>query len=185
MSPRCSICRLPERGSIDVSLLRDGTRLTARNYGLSRSALHRHRQHITPVAFDQSHEIAAGNGAATPLISQLELMIRQCEDAVTQAKTSKDFPGVLQAIRELRAHFELKCRLLQSQEQRHRGLPQAPVEHRFTAPGAEASAGDPYENANLITLRLQIRSVCHKLGQPPRIAEPTNVQYLAKRYAEL
>jgi|GEM_PF-6401610 hypothetical protein len=32
MSSRCSICRHPLRASIDVSVLRDGTRVTAREF---------------------------------------------------------------------------------------------------------------------------------------------------------
>ena len=47
MSHRCSICRHPKLDSINVSLVRDGTRFTAREFQISRPALNRHKRHLT------------------------------------------------------------------------------------------------------------------------------------------
>ena len=84
MSPRCSICRHPESASIDVSLLRDGIRSTARQYQVSRPALDRHKRHLPQtVAADQARKVIPGSDGATSLFSQLELMIRHCETALS------------------------------------------------------------------------------------------------------
>jgi len=43
MAPGCSICRHQQRALIDVSLLREGTRFTARQFQVSRpSAIYTH-----------------------------------------------------------------------------------------------------------------------------------------------
>jgi hypothetical protein len=48
MPVRCSICQHPQRNSIDVSLVRDGTRCTARQFQVSRPADdHRWFRHTT------------------------------------------------------------------------------------------------------------------------------------------
>lgn len=70
MSPRCSICRHPKLDRINVSLLRDGTRSTVREFKISRSALDRHKHHLTDTVelkVDGSAEYRAGPTPAEPL----------------------------------------------------------------------------------------------------------------------
>ena len=81
MSRRCSICRHPQRDLINVSLLRDGTRFTARQFKVSRPALDRHKRHLpqTLAAADQVPEVAvSSDGATPPILSQLEVWIGHC-----------------------------------------------------------------------------------------------------------
>jgi hypothetical protein len=111
MSARCSICRHPLRDSINVSLLRDGTRSTARQFQVSRPAQHRHKRHMSlACAAPQAPEDVA-NGSATPLRSRIEGSIQCCENALSQAQVNKDFPGMMRAIRELRGCLGLLARL--------------------------------------------------------------------------
>jgi hypothetical protein len=108
---------------INVSLLRDGTRFTARRFQVSRPSLHRHKRHLPQAvaAADQARNLATSSDGATSLLSQLEGLIRYCENALSEAQAHKDLPGVIRAIRELRGYFELKCKL--QAEERKNALP--------------------------------------------------------------
>jgi len=112
VSAHCSICRHPQRDSINVSLLRDGTRSTARQFQVSRPALDRHKRHVaqTDAAPRTQDTQVSGNGAV-PLRSRVEGSIQCCENALRQAQANKDFPGVMRAIRELRGCLGLLSRL--------------------------------------------------------------------------
>jgi hypothetical protein len=130
MSSRCSICRHPQRDSIDVSVLRNGTRFTARQFQVSRPSLDRHKRHLPQtIAADQAREVAASSDGATLLLSRLEGLIRCCENALSQAQADKNLSGVMRAIRELRGYFELKCKLLAEER---RNLPPVKVGQQQT-----------------------------------------------------
>ena len=120
MAPGCSICRHQQRALIDVSLLREGTRFTARQFQVSRPSLDRHKKHLSQsVAIaDQTREIAASSDESTPLLSQLEVLIQHCERALNHAQSAKNLRGIIRANRELRSYFELKCKL-QAEERRN------------------------------------------------------------------
>jgi hypothetical protein len=113
MPGRCSICRHQQRDSINVSLLRDGTRFTARQFQISRPSLDRHKRHLLqPVpAADQIPEVAASVDGTTSIGSRVETLLRHCEKALSQAQASNNLPGVMRAIRELRAYLELQHKL--------------------------------------------------------------------------
>jgi hypothetical protein len=113
MPGRCSICRHLQRDSINVSLLRDGTRFTARQFQVSRPSLDRHKRHLlkTVPAADQVPGVAASIDGATSIRSRVETSIRHCEKALNQAQASNNLPGVMRAIRELRAYLELQHKL--------------------------------------------------------------------------
>jgi hypothetical protein len=118
MSVRCSICQHPQCNSIDVSLVRDGTRSTARQFQVSRPALDRHKRHISQTAtVAQVREIASSGEGTASLLVRVEGSIRYCESALKQAANNMDFPGVMRAIRELRGCLELLARL-ESESQR-------------------------------------------------------------------
>lgn len=113
MSSRCTICRHPQRDSIDVSVLRDGTRFTARRFQVSRPSLDRHKKHLSQsvAVADQARGVAAGSDGATPLLSQLEGLIRHCEQTLIRATSTKNLSHVMRALKEIRACLELKVKL--------------------------------------------------------------------------
>jgi len=118
MSSRCSICRHPQRDSIDVSLRRDGIRSAAREFRISRSALDRHKRHLTlsvqiqtGATSDQSAEaVARPTGTHSPL-SELDVLMRHCEQALIQATSTKNLSHVIRALKEIRACLELKVKM--------------------------------------------------------------------------
>jgi aryl-alcohol dehydrogenase-like predicted oxidoreductase len=186
MSSRCSICRHPERASIDVSVLRDGTRLTARQFQVSRPSLDRHKRHLSQIiAADQAQMVATSNDGAIPLLSRLDVMIRHCESLLSQAQANKNFPGAMRAIRELRAYFELKCKL-ESDELKHRGLPKDfPEQKSRASDGLQRPTLDARDSLRATTLRMRIRWARQELGETAMITEPNNLEYLQEQYAAL
>jgi hypothetical protein len=186
MMSRCSICRHPERASIDVSVLRDGTRLTARQFQVSRPSLDRHKRHLSQiVAADQAQVVATSNDGAIPLPSRLDVMIRHCESALSQAQANKNFSGAMRAIRELRAYFELKCKL-ESDERKHRGLPKDfPEQKSRASDGLQRPTLDARDSLRATTLRIRIRLAREELGETAMITEPNNLEYLQEQYTAL
>jgi hypothetical protein len=118
MSARCSICRHPLRDSINVSLLRDGTRSTARQFQVSRPALDRHKRHVrtsVPIqaraAGGQTADFVARPDGTHSRLSELDVLMRRCEEALIQETASGDFGQVLRVIKELRSCLELRVKL--------------------------------------------------------------------------
>jgi|ERR1700756_1412963 hypothetical protein len=118
MSARCSICRHPLRDSINVSLLRDGTRSTARQFQVSRPALDRHKRHVrtsVPIqaraAGVQTADFVARPDGTHSRLSELDVLMRRCEEALIQETASGDFGQVLRVIKELRSCLELRVKL--------------------------------------------------------------------------
>ena len=165
MSSRCTICRHPQRDSIDVSVLRDGTRFTARRFQVSRPSLDRHKKHLpkSVAAADQAREVAASSVPTTPLLPQLEGLIRHCESALSQAQANKNFPGAMRAIKELRAHFELKYKL-ESKERKHQGPKDPPEQNYRATESLQETPQDVYKSLAVTTLRLRIRLAARELG---------------------
>src|SRR5262252_1848717 len=109
MSVRCSICQHPLRGSIDVSLERDGTRSTARQFQVSRPALDRHKRHVrtsVPIqalaAGGQTADVVARPDNTDSLFARLDVLMRQCEQALTQATGSRDLGQAPRVVKEIR-----------------------------------------------------------------------------------
>src|SRR5262249_8744135 len=179
----CTICQHPQRTMIDVSLLRDGTRSTARRYDLPRSALDRHKRHIAPtLPACKVEEGGALDHQNTPLLRQVEEMIAYCRDAMIQANASGDVAGAMRASKELRAHFELKRRLQTEQQNR----PAAPdMSQRHASDIRDCSRDELNRRIMILTLTLRIRVACRNLGEPETIAEPDNLKYLEERDREL
>jgi hypothetical protein len=193
MSLRCSICRHPKLDLINVSLLRDGTRSTVREFQISRSALDRHKRHLTDsVEFqvDGRAEHRAGptpaetlsNAQGDPVLSQLEVMIRHSENTISQAVAAKDFRIVTRAMREQRAQLELKNKIVSERRNHRRFAGRADQK----SPAIEASAiEDPYEQLAIVALRVRIKLASKELGEPAFIAEPSNLKYLKEKNAAL
>ena len=186
MSPRCSICRHPQRALIDVSVLRDGTRLTAREFRVSRPSLDRHKRHLSQiVAADQAQVFATRNDGAIPLLSRLDVMIRHCESALSQAQANRNFSCAMRAIRELRGYFELKCKL-ESDELKHRGLPKDfPEQKSRASDGLQRPTLDARDSLRATTLRIRVRLARRELGETAIITEPNNLEYLQEQYTAL
>jgi hypothetical protein len=193
MSRRCSICRHPKLDMINVSLLRDGTRSTVREFQISRSALDRHKRHLTESVKFQVERGAIHRVGPTPaeplnepqedpVLAQLEVMIRRSENTMSQAVTDKDFRIVIRAMREQRAQLELKSRIVSEQRRNRLFAVRADQE----SPSSEASpAEDIYEQLALVTLRLRIKLASKELGERVSIEQPSNLKYLRQKYAGL
>lgn len=172
MSSRCSICRHPQRELIDVSLVRDGIRFTARQFQVSRPSLDRHKRHHSQAVAYQDREVAASIEGTTPLLSQLEVMIGHCKSAISQAQANRNFVGAMRATRELRSHFELKCKL-EFEERKHRGLLKDRLEQKSRASdGPQVPLGDIDEKVEALTLRVRIRLATNLLGETARSLSP-------------
>lgn len=118
MSSRCSICKHPKRDSIDVSLRRDGTRSTAREFQVSRPALDRHKRHLTVsvesqpgATSDQGAEAIENPNGTDSSLSQLDGLMKHCEQTLIQATSTKNLSHVLCSLKEIRACLELKAKL--------------------------------------------------------------------------
>jgi hypothetical protein len=118
MSSRCSICKHPKRDSIDVSLRRDGTRSTAREFQVSLPSLHRHKRHLTVsvesqtgATPDQGAEASARPSGTHSSLAELDVLMRHCEQTLIQAKSSKNLSHITRALKEVRACLELKVKL--------------------------------------------------------------------------
>src|SRR5262249_18326781 len=148
----CTICQHPDRSLIDVSLLRDGTRFTARRYYLSRSALDRHRRHILRTVPNEDREVGASNSETQSLLLKVDSMILDCEHALAKARADRNSSALVKVMRELRANVELKHRLLQSHERAH--------ETRIGPGSTSASgrggppSGNLYERAQILSLQI-------------------------------
>ena len=185
MSLRCSICPHPKLDLINVSLLRDGTRSTVREFQISRSALDRHKRHLKDSVEFQAGPTPAeplSNAQGDPVLSQLEVMIRHSENTISQAVAAKDFRIVTRAMREQRAQLELKNKIVS--ERRNHRLVAGRADQK--SPAIEASAiDDPYEQLAIVALRVRIKLASEELGEPAFIAEPSNLKYLKEKNAAL
>src|SRR5215469_3004826 len=110
MSARCSICRHPPRDSINVSLLRDGTRSTGSAIsGIAALPAPPQAAHVANQCRPSRSGGVANRDSAIPLRSRIEGSIQCCENLFKQAQANNDSPGMMRAMRELRGHLELSC----------------------------------------------------------------------------
>lgn len=98
----CTACLHPEKNTIDTAL-RKGTpslRELAGRFGISKSALDRHRKHIDPA------KARVGVGQIERIDAEIKKLIR----AQTRAKRRRDNAGDLRIARELRNWFTLRVK---------------------------------------------------------------------------
>jgi hypothetical protein len=145
--------------------------------------LQRHKQHISPSTVFEKEEIGGSQSETEPVLSQLEVTIRHCNDAVNYAKRKKDVSGMLRALKELRAHLELKNRLMQSDKPKYRVS--TPALNQASVPDRQQGPEDVYTRIQILTLQIRIRSACVDLGEPTTIADSRDLEYLEKAYAKL
>lgn len=177
---------------INVSLLRDGTRSTVRQFQISRSALDRHKHHLTasvefPIDGSGDHRAAPTPEALSEtrgdlVLSQLEVMIRRSENAINQALADRDFRIVMPAMREQRAQLELKNKIV-SERLKHSLFAGRPDQKSPTTPSSTTEHAR--EQLLLVTLRIRINLASRKLGEWVCIEEPSNLEYLEQKFAAL
>jgi hypothetical protein len=111
-------------------------------------------------------------------------LIRHCESALSQAQANKNFPGAMRAIKELRAHFELKYKL-ESKERKHQGPKDPPEQNYRATESLQETPQDVYKSLAVTTLRLRIRLAARELGETAVITERNNLEYLQHQYGAL
>jgi hypothetical protein len=109
MPRRCTICSHPQHKEIAVSLFRDGTRSTARQFQVSLPALDRHKGHLpgTIVKAQQAEVVCE----ATSLLSRVESLMQESEKIAAAAKREKNWSAATSALREARGCLELLGKL--------------------------------------------------------------------------
>jgi hypothetical protein len=105
----CATCSHAEREAIDRALAagNPSLRQLAARYGISTSALHRHRSKHLPGALV---EVAPAEGADSAL-ARLEVLIPRVEKTLRRAERDGKATQVVTAARELRQCLELVARL--------------------------------------------------------------------------
>lgn len=105
----CTICRHPQKEAIALAVLRDGTRRTARFFGVSRSALDRHKQHL-PSALAKVHLGREAAGMSSLLVQVHELN-DQFRAIAAKALTAGKYHGATEALREVRNGIEFLTKI--------------------------------------------------------------------------
>ena len=109
MPRRCTICHHPQHEEIAVSLFRDGTRATARQFQVSLPALDRHKGHLPDrIVKAQQAEVVS---EATSLLARVEGLMQESEKIAAAAKLEKNWPAATSALREARGCLELLGKL--------------------------------------------------------------------------
>ncbi len=118
MPRRCSICNHPKRTAIDNALV-SGTsvRDIAGQYGVSKSAVYRHKKHI-PEALTKA-QAAEEAAQADDLLGEIRRLQGKASGILAKAEGAGDLPTALRAIREARECLKLLAQLEGELWQRH------------------------------------------------------------------
>jgi hypothetical protein len=99
----CMVCEHENRSSVEDALLRKvACAKVAEQFGLSASAIWRHKQHLGRSV------VCAG---ATPLVDRIESLINRIEKIAQRAESAKEFKSAISGMREIRESIELLARL--------------------------------------------------------------------------
>jgi transposase-like protein len=129
MARRCTICDHPDRDAIDEALINNAPyRDIARQHGISKDALTRHKQgHISDLLAKSlevqqqkaalvtevvQEKVAQETGQADSLLSQLKELMARTERIFVKAEESGDLRTALAAVKEGRGNLELLGRLI-------------------------------------------------------------------------
>jgi len=114
---KCTICEHPQVDEINKLLL-EGVSLRdiARQYSVSRAALHRHKDHI-PADLAKARE-AKEVAQADNLLDQLKDLQRRTLAILQAAEQDNDHGMALKAIKEARGNLELLAKLLGELQER-------------------------------------------------------------------
>ena len=109
MASACSICRHPRRDEINLSLIQNGTRPTARTFGLSKASVDRHKKHLpAQLASEPAAETATDSST---LLARVEQLMRESELIAAAAKGAKNWGAACAALREARTCLELLAKV--------------------------------------------------------------------------
>ena len=112
MPRACTVCTHPQREEINKALVRNEKfRYVAERYGLSTTALHRHKAEHMPVALVKAQE-AADVAEADDLLSQVRYLQGKAMSILGKAEAAGDLRTALGAIREARGNLELLAKLM-------------------------------------------------------------------------
>ena len=114
MPQTCTICRHKDREAIDREILAgDPLRNIAEQFGISLTALHRHKQNDIPAALTQAKQAAEETQAET-LFDRLRELNRETSAILREARAlaTRDNDLALKAIARAEKQLELEARLL-------------------------------------------------------------------------
>jgi hypothetical protein len=99
--PRCTVCDHAERKAIEVALAVSSVRDIAGRFGLSKSAVHGHKQrHLQPAAARLAKR--REDLGAEALLGKLGEMVDVLETALQAAREDRDFIAIARIVKELR-----------------------------------------------------------------------------------
>ena len=114
MPRRCSICQHPERDEIDARLIGgQPLRNVAKQFGVSVTALHRHKERHLPAHLRQAQG-AEERLSADRLLADLQALQERALALLTKAEQAGDLRTALGGIREVRGCIETAARLLET-----------------------------------------------------------------------
>lgn len=114
MSRACTVCTHPHRPDIDALLVAgEPNRRIAARYGLSETAVRRHRQNHLPAALVVAHEADAVSMAGD-LLAEVQRIHTSTLEVLRKAEAAADHRTTLLAVRECRGNIELLARLVTS-----------------------------------------------------------------------
>lgn len=110
MAPKCTICHHKQRESIDVDITSGvSNRTIATQYGVSISAVQRHRSHI-PKALAEAKQ-AEDLARSDDLLEQLERALKIAWTVVNSCLEAGDNRTVLQGVKEIRESIKFLCEI--------------------------------------------------------------------------
>jgi hypothetical protein len=111
MPRRCSVCNHPRRHSIDEALVSGGPyRSVAKRFGLSESAVYRHKTEHLPAHLLKAREVEEV-ARADDLLDQVKNLQAHVLDILERAEKSGDLRTALAAISQARGNLELLGKL--------------------------------------------------------------------------
>jgi hypothetical protein len=111
MPRRCTVCDHPERHRIDEALVSGGPyRSVAKRFGLSESAVYRHKSEHLPAHLLKAREVEE-MAHADDLLEQVRHLQAHALDILARAEKAGDLRTALAAISQARGNLELLGRL--------------------------------------------------------------------------
>ena len=107
MSARCAACTHPKRDELDSAIVAGQTlRAIGKQYGMSASAVLRHRDHhlspaLAAMAAQREEEAASG------LVAQVRQLVRRADELYTAAAKDGRSSAALAALKEMRGSLDL------------------------------------------------------------------------------
>jgi hypothetical protein len=118
MPRTCTVCQHQDRSAIDSALIGNGPmRIIADRYGLSKTAVLRHKATHLPQHLAKAKQVSEV-ASASNLVDELLKLTKKTRDVLSRALRGKHYDLALKAIGRLEKQLELKARLLGELEDR-------------------------------------------------------------------